>query len=203
MKRPFRSFLFFRFLYRKCFIILKTLTQGDETMNEYRKQLLENIDITTPEDELEYDDWDYISLKSNLSEIFIREFQDELVWESISRNEHLTKNSIREFKDEVDWNFISLNRNLTEDFIREFQELFNWIFVVRYQKMSDSFVIEFNEIIDFNDYFLFHDATFPIMKKFIFKTKYHELKQFKTTHLNEEQEQEIQRLLDLKYMFRK
>jgi hypothetical protein len=42
-----------------------------------------------------------------LSEKFIREFQDKVDWEFISRYQKLSEDFIREFKVKVEWNFIS------------------------------------------------------------------------------------------------
>ena len=44
---------------------------------------------------------------SNLSEDFIREFQDKVDWDCISKYQNLSEDFIREFQDKVDWQEIS------------------------------------------------------------------------------------------------
>ena len=51
----------------------------------------------------------------------ISEF-DEYGWTYISIYEELSEDFIREYQDKVDWYFISSHQNLSEDFIREFQD---------------------------------------------------------------------------------
>ena len=52
--------------------------------------------------------WYDISIHQNLSEDFIREFQDNVHWDCISKHQNLSESFIREFQDEVDWNLISM-----------------------------------------------------------------------------------------------
>lgn len=52
------------------------------------------------------DEWEWVSINSNLSEDFIREFQDKLNWYNISEYQKLSEDFIREFQYEVEWNLI-------------------------------------------------------------------------------------------------
>lgn len=63
--------------------------------------------------------WD-ILIYQNLSEDFIRDFQDEVDWDYISKYQQLSEDFIREFKNEVDWYFMSIYQKLSEGFIQEF-----------------------------------------------------------------------------------
>ena len=47
--------------------------------------------------------WDNISFCQNLSEEFIREFQDKVNWDNISFYQTLSEDFIREFQDKVNW----------------------------------------------------------------------------------------------------
>jgi hypothetical protein len=78
---------------------------------------------------MQYVDWNKVSRQPDLTEDFIREFQDHLDWEVISAQNTLSEDFIREMKDKVDWNEISMREDLDEDFIREFQDRVNWCYV--------------------------------------------------------------------------
>ena len=43
-------------------------------------------------------------------------------WKCISEKQNLSEDFIREFQDKVDWKYISKYQKLSEDFIREFQD---------------------------------------------------------------------------------
>jgi hypothetical protein len=47
--------------------------------------------------------------------------------EFISYNQELSENFIRQFQDKVNWNMISFYQTLSEDFIRQFQDKVNWL----------------------------------------------------------------------------
>lgn len=65
--------------------------------------------------------WYCISKVKNLSENFIREFQNNVYWGRISHYQKLSENFIREFQDKVHWGCISKFQELSEDFKKEFQ----------------------------------------------------------------------------------
>ena len=93
--------------------------------------------------------WKDISLYQILSGDFIREFQDRLDWDYISRNQKLSESFIREFKYKVYWYNISKYQKLSEDFIREFQDKVVWYCISEYQTLSESFIREFQDRLDF------------------------------------------------------
>ena len=70
-------------------------------------------------------DWNSISTEQ-LSEDFIRKFQDKVDWSLISACQTLSESFIREFQDKVDWNCISSCQVLSENFIREFEDKVDW-----------------------------------------------------------------------------
>ena len=70
--------------------------------------------------------WDAISNYQNLSEDFIREFQNKIDWNNIFYYQVLSEDFIREFQDKVNWDYISIHQALSEDFIREFMFDVNW-----------------------------------------------------------------------------
>jgi hypothetical protein len=84
-------------------------------------------------------DWDYISMHQTLSEEFIREFQDKVIWIDISIYQKLSEEFIREFQNKVCWENISENQKLSEEFIREFQDKVDWEYISKYQKLSKEF----------------------------------------------------------------
>ena len=50
----------------------------------------------------------------------------KIEWGCISRCQNLSEDFIREFQDKVNWNLISIYQKLSESFIREFQDKVNW-----------------------------------------------------------------------------
>ena len=92
--------------------------------------------------------WSNISYNKNLSENFIREFQDNVYWDYISARQKLSEKFIREFKNRVDWYYISETQKLSEEFIREFQDKIDWFYISKYQKLSEKFIREFKDKID-------------------------------------------------------
>ena len=94
--------------------------------------------------------WSYISKYQKLSETFIREFQDKVSWGNISWYQKLSEDFIREFKYEVGWYGISSRQNLSENFIREFQYEVAWEGISEYQKLSEDFIREFQDEVDWS-----------------------------------------------------
>jgi hypothetical protein len=158
------------------------------------------IGITKNESSRKYD-WADISIYKTLSEEFIREFQDNLIWRSIWQYQRLSVDFIREFKGKASWYFITKNQKLSEEFIREYQSDLDWYTVSRFQRLSDDFIIEFKDKIFWNAYFQHQPANFYIIKKFITNTNIENTNNFQTFHLTKEQNQTIDKMLALKYMF--
>jgi len=96
--------------------------------------------------------WVYISRCQNLSESFIREFQNKVDWFFISKYQKLSESFIREFQDKVDWDWVSKYQKLSEDFIGEFWDEVNWECISLSQKLSYSFRKEFNILLPKNSW---------------------------------------------------
>jgi hypothetical protein len=64
-------------------------------------------------------------------------------WDNISKDEELelSEDFIREFQDKLYWTYISIYQKLSEDFIREFISKVNMFYVSEYQKVSHDFII--------------------------------------------------------------
>ncbi len=92
--------------------------------------------------------WNFVSVRSRLSEEFIEKFQDKVSWLYISAYQLLSEDFIREFKNEVNWSYISAYQPLSEDFIREFKNEVNWTYISTYQKLSENFIREFKDEVD-------------------------------------------------------
>ena len=95
-----------------------------------------------------YQSWLSLSIHKDLTEDFIREFQDKTNWYWISEYQHLSEDFIREFADNVDWDFVSIHQHLSEDFIREFKNRVDWCFISQYQPLSEGFIREFKGEVD-------------------------------------------------------
>lgn len=66
--------------------------------------------------------WEVISSSYELSEEFIKEFQNNVIWFKISQFQTLSEKFIREFQDKVSWHHIFRYQNLSSDFIKEFED---------------------------------------------------------------------------------
>jgi hypothetical protein len=148
-------------------------------MIEMRRKLLEEIGIKTPENKIQPQKWENISIDYTLSEEFIREFQVQLDWQSISSYQ-----------------------KMSEDFIREFVNKVCWYRIPTSQSLSDEFIIEFSDKVKWEFYFYYTEGSYPIMKKYISKTNHKKCSEFRTKHLTEKQKEEIERLLKLKNVFK-
>ena len=105
-----------------------------------------NIDLIS----LDEINWINASRNIQLSEEFIREFQDKVDWYYISEYQKLSENFIYEFQNKVNWNCISIYQKLSEEFIRKFQDKVNWYRISEYQKLSEDFIREFQNKMDWN-----------------------------------------------------
>lgn len=128
--------------------------------------------------------WDWISIRQKLSEDFIREFQDMVSWYEISIHQNLSEDFIREFQDMVVWNLISMCQKLSEDFIREFQYKVDWWCISRYQKLSEDFIREFQDRVDWYWISRYQKLSEPFISEFKDKLHISEIKDswhYKTT----------------------
>jgi hypothetical protein len=66
--------------------------------------------------------WNHISTHTDISEDFIREFQDKLDWDSISQYQNLSESFMEEFKHKLDWYLISTFQKMSKDFIIKFTD---------------------------------------------------------------------------------
>ena len=101
------------------------------------------------------------------------------------------------------WQVISSSGKLSEEFMKEFIGELHWNVVLTKQVLSDDFLIEIQDKMNWTVYFMYANSSFFIMKKFILKAKTIYFKRFKVSHFNEQQINELQRILDLKNIFRK
>ena len=102
-----------------------------------------------------------------------------------------------------DWDVLSKEATLSAEFIREFKDKLNWFRLSIYQDFSEPSLREFKDYILWNNYFFRQKVSYQIIKQFIIKTNFRELSEFYTSHLNDTEKKEIEKLLNLKYMFAK
>ena len=88
-------------------------------------------------------DWFTISQSIDLSEDFIREFQDYVCWGYISVYQVLSEDFVREFKDKVYWDEISRNQKISVDFAIEFKDEVIWYILIR--SVGENFINEMME----------------------------------------------------------
>ena len=99
------------------------------------------------------------------------------------------------------WRLVSCSPNLTEEFIREFKEELIWYEISAYQNLSIDFLNEFKNRIDWSVYFCLKEKDFQVMKKFITKAESLQFRNIETSHLNEQQKQELLKILKFKSLF--
>jgi len=73
----------------------------------------------------------------DLSEDFIREFQDIIDWYWNSYSQKLSENFIRKYQDKVDWLNISAIQKLSKEFIREFSHKICFYSIMYNRVISD------------------------------------------------------------------
>ena len=193
-------------------------------MQEKRRTLLSQIGIKQSENKMTFGDWEGVSREKDLSEEFIREFKNDLEWFSVSKFQKLSESLIVELKGYVNWlgvskyqklsenfirenvvnvcwEYICIHQKLSENFLREFQDRVYWGIISSQYKLTDEFLIEFKDMVNWEYYFRFQEPSFYITKKIISKSDDIRIKNIKTSHFNEIQKQEIEKLLAIKYMF--
>ena len=121
-----------------------------------------NVDLIS----LDEINWINVSRNIQLSEEFIREFQDKFDWKSISINQKLSEDFIREFQNRVNWDYISEYQKLSEDFIREFQNKVDWYVISRCQKLSEDFIREFKDKIDWSNVSIYQKLSEDFIREF-------------------------------------
>jgi hypothetical protein len=87
------------------------------------------------------------------------------------------------------------------EFIREMKENINWPQQLRKKFLSDDLLIEFNDYINWNLYFNQREASFLLLKKYLRKTSFTFSNEFNTSHLNDYEYKEINKILKLKNLF--
>jgi hypothetical protein len=99
------------------------------------------------------------------------------------------------------WYIICRNTRLSKEFIREFYDKLDWGTICMFQTLSDETIFEFKNNINFNTYFIHKTVEYKIIKRYISKTYFRNVENFKSEHLTDFQKQVIQKMLDLKYLF--
>jgi hypothetical protein len=120
----------------------------------------------------EQKDWDEISVKLGLTEVFIRENANKVNWYFISYYQKLSEEFIREFSDKIDWDCVSQQQKLSEDFIREFSKKVNWYHISIYQKLSEEFIREFSNEVDWNNISIYQKLSEGFIREFFKKLYY-------------------------------
>lgn len=106
-----------------------------------------------------------ISVYSNLSEDFIREFSDKVNWYNISRYQKLSENFICEFADKVEWYYISEYQKLSEDFIIKFQDNMAWVSISSHA-LSEDFIREFQNFVDWETISIYQNLSENFIREF-------------------------------------
>ena len=170
-------------------------------MEQKRENLLKEVGINIPLENMTEKAWMRISKYEDLTEEFIIEFKMFLFWSNITLYSKLTNKILLECQHFIDWDILSESKDLSEEFIEEYADKLTWQLLSVFQKMSDEFLIKHKDKMIWVWYFKHQVASYPIVKKFITRTHFENVDQFNATGLTEIQKIEIDRLLKLKYMF--
>jgi hypothetical protein len=103
----------------------------------------------------------------------------------------------------MDWYLTSRYTSLTEEFIREFADKLDWTEISRKYEFCDKILIEFKNRILWDTYLIYRSVGFSILKEVILKSKFRSVYLIFPGPTTDEQKKEIQKILDLKYMFYK
>ena len=100
-----------------------------------------------------------------------------------------------------EWYFTSRYTSLNEEFIRGFADKLDWSEISRKYEFCDKFLIEFKNRILWDTYLIYRPVGFSILKDVILKSKFRSVYSIFPGPTSDEQKKEIQKILDLKYMF--
>jgi hypothetical protein len=79
----------------------------------------------------------------------------------------------------------------------------DWLDISRYSVLSDEFLLEFKYLIFWTHYFKNKPVSYEVMKSTIFLSSHLKINNFRTEHLSNSQQESIQKILDLKNVFKK
>jgi hypothetical protein len=139
-------------------------------MIDFTKSISENeLRNIIKDKEISQANWNCISANQNLSEKFIRDFQDKVNWYNVSIYQKLSEEFIKEFQDNVNWKYISKYQKLSEDFIKEFQDNINWDYISEFQKLSEKFIRNFKNNVNWNCVLIYQKLSEEFRKEFNLK----------------------------------
>lgn len=102
------------------------------TMEEFTRLYHEKLDKNW---------WTALSYRTDLSDDFLREFNDKIDWTMFSLH-NLDRTIIKEFQDKVDWKHLCCNA-LSERFIEDYKCRVVWFLVSKYSNLSQEFISRF------------------------------------------------------------
>lgn len=73
--------------------------------------------------------------------IIANELTNSNNWFDISINYELSEEFIRKFQNKVIWHYICQYQKLSESFIMELKNKVSWLYISRYQKLSEKFIL--------------------------------------------------------------
>jgi hypothetical protein len=89
-------------------------------MIKYRKRLLESIGITEPEPFLTHKEWISISRLGDLTDDFIREFNEDIYWSYLFLHQKISDDLLIEFEHRIDWTWYFLRVNSSFSIIKKY-----------------------------------------------------------------------------------
>lgn len=102
-----------------------------------------------------------------ISEEFIREWNDKLNWMLLSFHYTFSYEFLREFKDKLDWRPICSHYKINNDFLREFFNYINWHFVARFQEFDFDFVKKWETELRPHIYAVIENESLTYNKKYV------------------------------------
>jgi hypothetical protein len=110
-------------------------------MNELTEEIISYIDAigsnNISNNNISSNEWRYLSERYNLSEEFIRKYQNKVDWIEISNCQKLSESFIIEFQDKVNWNLICLKQVLSAEFLIEYQNKINFYHLLRNKELGN------------------------------------------------------------------
>lgn len=94
--------------------------------------------------------WSELSRRHDLTEDFIREFNNNIHWRILSGSSNLVLSDdfLMEFEDKVDWNWISSYKRLESKDLKRWKNKLNWGFISSNQKLTDEDIYNYSYLLD-------------------------------------------------------
>lgn len=113
--------------------------------------------------------WTHVSTSPNLSESFIKKYNDRVYWPKISISQKLSEQFIEDNQDRVNWFHISHYQTLSEEFIIKYHNKVSWYYISKHQRLSEYFILMFHDNLRFytNNLLEYQDISQSFLERYM------------------------------------